>query len=138
MSLESGEEIATYATHMARLYDPDNSSIPTIPKHFQEQMQYISKEDTERLARTTKLTAFQQKFFTWQERLNHLHFLEIFQLVKFGILPNKFLSFQDSKPLCASCLFGKAHIRVPILRKVILGIGNNEFSFIQLSGVLYK
>ena len=123
---------------MECLDNTDIASIPTNPQHFQEQMQYISKEDTERLVRTTKLTAFQQKFFTWQERLNHLHFSEIFQLVKFGILPNKFLSFQDSKPLCASCLFGKAHIRVPMLRKVILGIGNNEFSFIQISGVLYK
>ena len=33
----------------------------------------------------------------------------MFQLVKFGILPNKFLAFQDYQCLCASCLFGKAH-----------------------------
>ena len=33
----------------------------------------------------------------------------MFQLVKFGILPNKFLTLQESQPLCASCLFGKAH-----------------------------
>ena len=33
----------------------------------------------------------------------------MFQLVKFGILPKKFLALQDSQPLCDSCLFGKAH-----------------------------
>ena len=31
----------------------------------------------------------------------------MFQLVKFGILPTKFLALQDSQPLCDSCLFGK-------------------------------
>ena len=73
-SLEIGEEIITHATHMARLDDPDISSIPTNPHHFQEQMKYISKEDAERLARPIKLIALQQRFLTWHERLNHLSF----------------------------------------------------------------
>ena len=72
--LESGEEIITRATHRARLYDPDITSIPTNPHRFQEQIQYLSKEYAERLARPTKLTALQQKFLTWHERLNHLSF----------------------------------------------------------------
>ena len=33
----------------------------------------------------------------------------MFQLVNFGILPKKFLAFQDSKPLCDSFMVGKAH-----------------------------
>ena len=33
----------------------------------------------------------------------------MFQLVKFGILPKKFLALHDSQPLYTSCLFGKAH-----------------------------
>ena len=61
------------------------------------------------MARPTKLTALQHKLLTWHERLNHLSFSEMFQLVKFGILPKKFLALQDSQPLCASCLFGKSH-----------------------------
>ena len=94
---------------MAGLYYPNISSIPTNPQHFQEQMQYISKEDAERLASPTKLTALQQQFLTWHERLNHLYFSEMFQLVQFGILPKKFLAFQESQSRCSSCLFGKAH-----------------------------
>ena len=41
LRLESGEEIITHATHMARLDDPDIASIPTNPNYFQEKMQYI-------------------------------------------------------------------------------------------------
>ena len=50
---------------MARLDDPDIASIPTKPHNFQEQMKYISKEDAERLARPSKLTALQQQFLSW-------------------------------------------------------------------------
>ena len=90
--LESGGDIITHKTHMARLDDPSIASIPTNPHHFQEQMQYLSKEDYERLERPTKPTALQQNVLTWHERLNHLSFPEMFQLVKFGIPPNKFLA----------------------------------------------
>ena len=72
--IESGEEIVTHTTHMARLDDPDIASIPTNPQHFKEEIQYLSKEYAEHLARPTKLTALQQKFLTWYERLNHLYF----------------------------------------------------------------
>ena len=109
LRLGSGDEIITHATHMAHLDDTDIASIPTNPQHFQGQMQYISKEDDERLVRPTKLTALQQNILTWHKQLNHLSFSEFFQLLKFGILPKKFLALQDSQPLCASCLFGKAH-----------------------------
>ena len=46
---------------MERLDDTDIASIPTNPHHFQEQMQYLSKEDANRLARQTKITTLQQK-----------------------------------------------------------------------------
>ena len=87
LRLESGEEIVTHTTHIARLDDPEIASIPTNPYNYQEQMKYISKEDAERLARPSKLTALQQQFLTWYERLNHLSFSEMFQLVKFIIFP---------------------------------------------------
>ena len=74
LRLESGEEIITHSTHMARLDNPDIASITTNPQHFQEQMQYISKDDAKCLARPTKLTALQQQFLTWHEQLNHLSF----------------------------------------------------------------
>ena len=74
LHLESGEEIITHTTHMSRLDDYGIASIPTNPQNFQEQMQYISKEDEERLARPTELTALQHNFFTLHERLNHLSF----------------------------------------------------------------
>ena len=67
LRLEIVEEIVTHTTHMARLDDPDISSIPTNHQYFKEKMQYISKEDAERLARPTKPTALQQKFLTWNE-----------------------------------------------------------------------
>ena len=72
-------------------------------------MQHLSKEDAERLALPIKLTALQHNFLTWHERLNHLYFSEMFQLVKFGIFPKKFLAFKDYKPLRAYWLFGKSH-----------------------------
>ena len=72
--LESGEETVTHVTHMARLDDPDIASIPTNPHHFQEQMQYLYREDAERLVLPAKLTALHQQFLTWHERLNHLFF----------------------------------------------------------------
>ena len=82
---------------MARLDDPYISSILTDPNNFREKMHYLSKEDAEHLARQTELTSFQQQFMNWHERLNHLSYIYMFQLVKFGIIPKKFLSFQDSK-----------------------------------------
>ena len=86
---------------MAHLDDPGITSIPTNPCHFQEQTQYRSKKDDDCLVQPTKLTELQQQFLTWHERLN-LFLSEMFQLVKFGILYNKFLAFQDSKTLWAS------------------------------------
>ena len=61
LRLESGEDIFTHANHMARFDNPEIASIPTNPQNFQEQMQYLSKEDANRLARPTKITALQQK-----------------------------------------------------------------------------
>ena len=70
----------------------------------------MSKEDAERLVHPTKLTALQQHFLTWHERLNHFSFSEMFQLVKIGILPKKFLALQESQPLSDFFVFGKSNI----------------------------
>ena len=72
-------------------------------------MQYLSREDAERLARPTKFTALQQKCLTSNERLNHLSFSEMFQLVKIETLPKKFPALQDFKPLSEYFLFDKSH-----------------------------
>ena len=72
-------------------------------------MKYLSKEDSGRIARPDKLTSLQHKVMTWHELLNYLSFMKKFQLMTFGILPKKLLALQDSKPLCASCLFGKSY-----------------------------
>ena len=59
LRLESGDDVVTHANHMARLDNTKIASIPTNPWHYKEKMKYLLKEDDERLARPTKLTAVQ-------------------------------------------------------------------------------
>jgi len=58
-----------------------------------------------------RLFDLQDEFLTWHERLNHLPFARMMNLVSHGYLPHKFLKLRSHLPPCGTCLFGKARKR---------------------------
>lgn len=83
---------------------------PSIPSEITEHIIHSNKSEL-LLHRVDKpLDRYQQELLSWHYRLAHLPFPKLIELARAGVIP-RHLAKTSRQPLCASCIYGKAHKR---------------------------
>ena len=85
------------------------ASVSSNVDDFPKQVDSLSDADLSFLANPQALEPIEKEWLQRHNPLNHLSQSGMIQLVQAGVLPKKFLLFQNSAPFRASCAFGKAH-----------------------------
>ena len=109
-------------SHVHFLDQPDFSNIPSTPLDYRNEVGIgISKEDAQEIAYSHILSPSQQELLSWHHPLYHLPFAQLFQLVRWKILPRSILGCEAKPPLCIACQFGQAHRRPWCVKNKVSG-----------------
>lgn len=109
---EDGTKVITPASHIKTYGEPTLTNVPQTPLDYCKEIKDISAEDLKKIVYPRKLSPLQQEFLSWHNRLFHMPFYRMHKLVKYGILPKRFIKIFDkghSNLVCVSCQFGKQH-----------------------------
>ena len=92
----------TLRTQTLRPYQCMHQTTPAIPAT-------LARSRRNMWRKPKKLPLLKQRFLSWHELLNHFPQKDIFQIFDQSILPSEFAQLKADIPLCASCIYGKAH-----------------------------
>ena len=87
------------------------ASIPKKPGDFMEQTKSLKKEDLHHIAHELPLRALETEWLRLHDKLSHMLYAQMDEMVKQNLLPNKFDKLKRNHFMCPLRAFGKTKNR---------------------------